>query len=81
MDPGMIEKTGYAATKLRSLVTGKKPNRVLGYEGEWTAKVVGNDVETGNQVTVAYYDHAYTHAADARCRASQLLRHLKTRGA
>ena len=77
MDPGMIETTGYRATKLRALVTGKKPNRALGYEGEWTAKVVGLDSETGSQVTVAYYDRTYTHAADARCRATQLLRRLK----
>lgn len=55
----------------------KKPNRTLGYEGEWRAKVVGADVETGSQVTVAYYDRTYTHAADAKCRASQLLKHLK----
>ncbi len=77
MDPGMIETTGYTATNLRPLVTGKKPNRTLGYEGEWTAKVVGTDVETGSQVTVAYYDRTYTQAADAKCRASQLLKRLK----
>lgn len=65
------------ATDLRALVAGQAGNRTLGIGGDWIAKVVGIDPETGHQVTVAWYDHHYEKKADATKRSKELLKFLK----
>lgn len=82
LEPELIEvNSDYlrTATDLRPLVTGKKADRILGYGGQWTGKIVGTDPETGSQVTVAWYDHPYEKTADAKKRASQLLQYVKAK--
>ena len=67
------------ATNPRPLVAGRPGNRTLGLGGEWTAKVVGTDPETGAQVTIAWYDHRYGLKADATKRSKELLSLIKQR--
>lgn len=82
LSPELIEiNTDYlhTATNLRPLVTGQKANRILGYGGQWTGKVVGDDPETGAQVTVAWYGQPYEATSAAKKRAADLLRYVRSK--
>jgi len=71
----LVEFTDYllSATSPRAIVAGSRQ--------AWRAKVVGEDPDTGAQVTMAYKDFDYLDSKKAKSEAAKLLRIVKERRA